>query len=181
MLNFDYYGKQEGNTAAERIAEAQSYFDQRLHEFAWSAASVADREKALIAATRLVDGLNYKGYKNAVYLLLEATPDATVEAVQAAEATQPLEFPRGADTEVPEAIRIATYELAHSLLDNKSPEMELETLAVTSMGYGGVRTSFERSQVPLEHIINLIPNALAFRLLKPFLRDDDAVKLSRVS
>ena len=101
--------------------------------------------------------------------------------MQAAEAEQQNEFPRGADTEVPEDIRRAAYEIAHSLLDNKDPELELDTLAVTSMGYGGVRTSYERSQVPIEHLINLIPNALAWRLLKPFLRDDDAMKLSRVS
>ena len=78
-------------------------------------------------------------------------------------------------------IRRATYEIAHSLLDNKDPELELETLTVTSMGYGSVRTSYERNQVPIEHIVNLIPSALAFKLLRPFLRDDDAVKLSRVS
>jgi hypothetical protein len=171
-INTTFYGT---------LDEANEYFLSRLHEHAWTAASTANREKALIAARRLIDQLNFKGYRHAVYTLVQSNPSATVAEMQAAEAQQQNEFPRGADTDVPEDIRRASYEIAHSLLDNKDPELELETLAVTSMGYGGVRTSYERSQMPIEHLINLIPNALAWRLLKPFLRDDDAMKLSRVS
>ena len=163
------------------VAEATDYFQNRLHEFAWTAASPADRVKALVAARRLIDGLNFKGSKHSVYLLQQSDPIAVDDRIRAAEATQVLEFPRGSDTVVPEDIRRAEYEIAHSLLDNKDPEMELETLAVTSAGYGAVRTSYERSQVPIEHLINMVPNALAWRLIKPFLRDDDAVRLSRVS
>jgi hypothetical protein len=37
------------------------------------------------------------------------------------------------------------------------------------------------TQVPIEHLMNSIPNSLAWSMLKPFLRDDDAIKLSRVS
>jgi hypothetical protein len=163
------------------VLEASDYFNSRLHEFAWSAASAGDREKALIAASRLIDGLNFKGQKHSVYTLLQSTPNAASEEIQAAEAAQILEFPRGTDTVVPEAIRRACYELTHSLLDDKDAEQELEMLTVTSAGYASVRTSFERNMVPVEHLVNLIPNALAWRLIKPFLRDDDAIKLSRVS
>ena len=52
-----------------------------------------------------------------------------------AEGSQELEFPRGADTEVPEAIRRACYEIAHTLLDGKDPELELENLGIVSQGY----------------------------------------------
>jgi Putative DnaT-like ssDNA binding protein len=180
-LNFDYYGKQDGETSAERIAEASEYFAQRLHETIWTAASDADREKALIAARGIIDALNYKGNKASVYTLLQANPHASQDEIRAAEASQPLEFPRGADTEVPDAIRIAEYEIAYALLDGKDPELELENLAVSAMGYGAVKTSYERSQVPIEHIINLVPSSVAWRLLKPFLRDSDALKLSRLS
>jgi hypothetical protein len=180
-LNFDYYGKQEGDTPADRIAEASEYFAQRLHETAWTDASDGDREKALIAARGIIDGLNYKGNKGSVYTLLQANPSASQDEIRAAEAGQPLEFPRGADTEVPEAIRVAEYEIAYALLDGKDPELELENLAVSAMGYGAVKTSYERSQVPIEHIINLVPSSVAWRLLKPFLRDSDVLKLSRLS
>lgn len=177
-LNNTYYGT---------LVEAEEYFDKRLHEWAWSAAGATDKEKALIAARRLMDGLNYKGYKHTVYLVRESWTDGTemteemLAEIQAAEAAQPNEFPRGADTTVPEDIRIAQYELAHSLLDNKDPELELETLAVQTQTYGNVKTAYQREQVPIEHLINMIPNAVAWRLLRPYLRDGDAVILSRVS
>lgn len=168
------------------IIEATEYFGKRLHEWAWSDASSTDQENALIAARRLIDGLAYKGYKATVYVVMEAhegeeITDAIRLEIRAAEAAQPNEFPRGADSIIPEAIRIAQYELAHSLLDNKDPDMELELLAVTSATYGGVKTMFQRNQLPLEHLINLIPNVVAWRLLRPYLRDGDAIKLSRVS
>jgi len=177
-LNVTYYGT---------LVEAEEYFGKRLHEWAWFAASSGDKEKALIAARRLIDGLAYKGYKNAVYLVLETYAEGVVltddqlAGVRAAEASQANEFPRGADTEVPEDIRVAQYELAHSLLDNKDPELELETLAVASSTYGGVKTVYERGQVPIEHLINMIPNAVTWRLLRPYLRDGDSIELSRVS
>jgi len=182
-LNFDYYGKRTGDTVAARIAEATSYFAYRLHETAWTDASDANREKALIAARGIIDALNYKGVKHSVYTLCSSsdTSGLASEDIRAAEASQSLEFPRGEDTEVPEAIRIAEYEIAYALLDGKDPELELENLAVSAMGYGAVKTSYERSQLPIEHVINLVPSSVAWRLLKPFLRDSDALKLSRLS
>ena len=171
-LDLTYYGS---------ISEATSYFGSRLHEYAWSDADVLDRPRALFAATQVVDSLNFKGSKHTVYELLQANAEAELEDIQAAEASQPLEFPRGADTVVPEAIRKAVYEIAHSLLEGKDPEMELEQLGITSQGYASVRTTYSRSQVPIEHIVNGIPNALAWRWIRPFLRDEDAIRLSRVS
>jgi len=177
-LNFSYYGMQAGETPAARLAEANSYFAQRLHEVAWSAATDADKEKALIAARGVIDALNFKGSKAAVYA---ANAEPGSAAALAAEASQPLEFPRGADIEVPEAIRIAGYEVAYALLDGKDAELELENLAVSAMGYAGVRTSYDRTGLPVEHIINMVPSSVAWRLLRPFLRDSDALKLSRLS
>ncbi len=171
-VNLAFYGT---------MSEATEYFANRLHESAWSGASVQDRPKALIAATRIIDTLNFKGYKHSVYALLEADAAASEAAIRAEEAAQALEFPRGADTEVPEAIRIACYEIAYSLLDGKDPEMELENLGIVSQGYESVRTTYSRSQVPIEHIVNGVPNALAWRLIRPFLRDEDAVRLARIS
>ncbi|MEN6367698.1 MAG: DnaT-like ssDNA-binding protein [Thermoguttaceae bacterium] len=160
-LNYDYYGKQNGDTAHDRLAEAGEYFSHRLYATAWESANDAEKEKALIAARYLIDSLNFKGDKTDV--------------------AQALEFPRGGDMEAPEAIRIAGYEIAYALLDGKDPELELENLAVQAMGYGAVKTSYERTGLPIEHIINMVPSSAAWRLLKPFLRDSDAIKLSRLS
>ena len=124
---------------------------------AWTGATLANRRKALIAARSIIDALNYKGVKHSVYTLCGPTPETSgvsQDDIQAAEASQPLEFPRGTDTEVPEAIRIAEYEIAYALLDGKDPELELENLAISAMGYGAVKTNYERSQLPIEHIIN---------------------------
>lgn len=185
-MNFtDHYGT---------VAEATDYFSNRLHEFAWSNAVPTDRQKALIAATRIIDTLNFKGNKASVQALLDANgcdtcdiSDAidsgcvTQDDVQAASLSQNLAFPRGQDTEVPDTIRCAAYEISHSLLDNKDPELELENLGIVSHGYASVRTTYSRSHVPIEHLINYVPNALAWRWLKPFLRDEDAIILTRIN
>jgi hypothetical protein len=182
-ISTSYYGD---------LSEANAYFAMRLHETAWTDAAVEDRPKALWAATQIIDTLNFKGYKAPVYTLLQTynltdIPSAygsydspTREEIMAAEASQELEFPRGADTEVPEAIRRACYEIAHCLLDGKDPEIELENLGIVSQGYSSVRTTFSRTHVPVEHIVNGVPSALAWRLVIPFLRDDDAIRISRV-
>jgi len=184
-MNFtDHYGT---------VAAATDYFANRLHEFAWAQANPVDRPKALIFATRIIDTLNFKGNKAAVQTLLTASDcdndirDAIEDAcvtqaqVQAASLSQNLEFPRGTDTTVPDTIQCACFEIAHSLLDGKDPEIELENLGVVSQGYAAVRTTYSRNQVPIEHLINYVPNALAWRWLKPFLRDEDAIILSRIS
>jgi hypothetical protein len=170
----DYYGT---------LQEASDYFNARLHEKAWTKAKPADRPKALRAATIIIDTLAFKGDKAAVAAYKAATPlrQQTDELIRAAEASQSLEFPRGTDTVVPEAIRIACYEIAHSLLDGKDPERELENLGISSHGFEGVRTAYDRNMIPVEHIVNGVPNALAWRQILPFLRDDHAIRLSRVS
>lgn len=171
-ITTSYYGN---------LVEAGEYFDIRFRERAWSNADPVDRPKALWAASVILDALNYKGYKSTVYTLLEADANATNEEIRTAEAAQDLEFPRGADTIVPEAIRRATYEIAHELLDGKDPELELETLGIISQSYAAVRTSYSRNQVPIEHIINGIPSSQVWRWIKPFLREDDAITLARIS
>lgn len=184
-MNFtDHYGT---------LADAQDYFDNRLHEYAWSNANPLNRPKALIYATRIIDSLNFKGNKATVQTLLDSkgcSSDITAaiecdcitqDELQAASLNQNLEFPRGQDTNVPDAIICACFEIAHSLLDGKDPEIELENLGIVSQGYASVRTTYSRSHVPVEHIVNYVPNALAWRWLRPFLRDEDAIILRRVN
>jgi len=185
-MNFtDHYGT---------VADATDYFANRLHEFAWTNAKPVDRQKALIFSTRLIDTLNFKGNKATIETLIknancfdgiceiwQAIEDGCVtqQQVQDASLAQALEFPRGSDTVVPDAIICACFEIAHSLLDGKDPELELENLGVISQGYASVRTTYDRAHVPIEHLINYVPNALAWRWLKPFLRDEDAIILTR--
>jgi hypothetical protein len=166
------------------IVKANAYFLTRLHSEPWDNASASDQTKALYTATRLMDKLNYKGYKHTTYVVLEAAADyddVTQAQRQAAEIAQPLEFPRGADTVVPEDIETACFEIAAMLLDGVDPDIELENLGVTTQGYGGVKTAYNRDQQPIEHLLHGIPNAMAWRILKPFLRDGRAVITARVN
>ena len=164
-------------------AEAQAYFDARLHEQAWSDASQGDREKALIAATRIIDRLNFKGYKATVYTYLASLDDVALAdqaEINAASAAQELQFPRDADTEIPDEILIACYEIAYALLDEIDPDTELENLAISSHGYASVRTTYSRSHNPPEHLDAGVPSATAWRYLRPFLREPGGITLSRV-
>lgn len=165
------------------VSEAQAYFDNRLHEIAWSQASGAERPKALAHATRILNGFNYKGYKAAVYSLSSSGDftGVTPEARRAAEASQPNEFPRGSDTIVPEAILIACCEIAYALLDGVDPQLELENLQFVTNGIGSVKSSFNREQEPQEHIIAGVPSSYAWSLIRPFLRDDRSLRIDRVS
>ena len=129
----------------------------------------------------IIDALNFKGDKHPVYEVLQNNSLASSSEIQEAEVSQTLEFPRDADTEVPEAVRVATYEIAQSLLDGKDPDIELEALGIKSYGFQGETTSHNREQVPIEHIINGVPSEQAWRLLRPYLREDDAILLSRIS
>ncbi len=173
---YSYYGT---------IAEANDYFDHRLHEEAWYGSSVTDREKALVKATQIIDNLNFKGLKHATYIVCyddDGNPlSVTDEAIRAAEASQELEFPRDTDIVVPEQIKVAQWEVAHSLLDGVDPDLELENLGVVSQGVASVRTTYNRNHTQIEHLMNGVPSASAWRYLRPFLRDADAIKVSRVN
>ena len=186
-LDLSYYGTLE---------EANQYFAMRLHSVAWDMAYPKDRPKALRAATAIIEKLNYKGVKHTVWTIIKsmirersATNDIFFDTymerseeaqLRAANLAQPLEFPRGSDTTVPDAIRTACYEIAYALLDGKDPEMDLENLQVTAHGFAGVRTHYERSMVPQQHLLNGVPSVTAWNILRPFLRDGQAIKTSRV-
>lgn len=163
------------------LVRAEAYFTTRLHTSAWDDSSPTDRQKSLYMATRYVDRLNFKGARASVYNLLVADPEASEAAIRAAEASQELEFPRDTDTVVPTDIETACYEICLALLDGVDPDMELENLGISIHSYAGVKTSYDRSQQPIEHLIHGIPSALAWRYLKPFLRDARQYMLTRVT
>jgi len=142
------------------IVEAQTYFDERLDTEAWDDATDTDKLKALKMATRSIDALSYVG--------------------ELVDEDQEHQFPRGDDTTVPDAINEASCDEALSLLDNKDPDMEYENLGMISQGYANVRSTYDRSSVPM-HLTAGIVSPSAWRKLKPYLRDGESVDLDRVS
>ena len=163
------------------LTEANEFFTNRLHETAWTVSDTSDRAKALIAATEIIDALNFKGAKAAVYSLLQSNCEATLQEQRDADATQTLQFPRDNDTVIPESIRRACYEIAHALLDDRDPEIELENLSATSHSIGRISTKHDRTSGPAEHLVNGVPSVTAWRLLRPFVRDGSRIRLRRTS
>ena len=151
MTSFDYYGS---------VSEADSYFDNRLNSRAWDDAVYKDKQRSLIMATKAIDKLNFAG--------------------DMADSTQTLQFPRNDDTEVPEEIEFACYEIAIKLLEGVDTEQEAQTIGVMSESYSSVRTTYDGDYVN-DHIRAGIPSIEAWGYLKPFLRDPKQLRVSRVN
>jgi hypothetical protein len=140
------------------VWEGNDYFKNRLNSDAWDDATNPQKRAALVEATQLIDRLNFRGSK--------------------AVATQTLQFPRGEDTEEPDAIKYATYELALQLLDGVNVDYEHLNLQISEDRYAMVRTVRDTEWGP-EYIQAGIPSVRAWHLLKPFLRDGRRIRLSK--
>lgn len=137
-------------------AEAQNYFDGRLHTDNWDTAEATDRLKSIRMATRLIDRLNFQG-----------------------EMTDPMQenqFPRGGDETVPQAIKDATCELALALLGTSVDDAITQNNIIHER-YASVQTSYKND--PQEGLMNGIISQTAWMLLKPFLRDPREIEIVR--
>lgn len=138
-------------------AYAFAYFADRLGAGLWTTSSDEDKIAALKTATRMIDTLNFAGYKHD-------------ETWTNGAPTQALQFPRGNDLVVPDEVFQACCELAFSLLDDRDPEIEMENLATAHNGIGDARIARD-TRLAHEHIAAGIPSLRAWNLLKPFLID----------
>ena len=171
------------------LVDANLFFESRLHSYDWDIINVADRQKAMNQATELIDQFDYIGQKYPVQQVLDSisavsgdsTTDENQEALRAAEESQALEFPRGDSTVVPTEIETACYLIAKALLSGRDPDADLESLAVRSSAYGGVRTSYKLEGKGQEHMAHLIPSPQAFNLIRPFFRERNLFDVKRVS
>lgn len=144
------------------LADAQTFIDAYvLDTDAWDCATDdAEREKALRAATRIIDRLRFAGHK--------------------ASDSQDLQFPRGTDTAIPRDIEEACVYIAIELLDGVDLDIEFSNLQVDKQNFGGAQTSYSRPTVQA-HIVAGIPSIKAWRLLKPYLRDPRRITILRKS
>lgn len=177
-----YYGTLSG---------ANQYFDQRLHSDSWLNSAATDRPKALTEATRIIDGLNYKGVKHAVWLIMYEYSSSTEkeekilvdqptrDAIIAADATQAMEFPRGKDASPPTEIEWACYEIALTLLEGFDSEDAAEKLNVVRQAYSAVRTTYTADSSASEYLVYGIPTARVWRWLRPYLTDSRLIRISR--
>lgn len=167
------------------LLEAETYFGERLHETDYLGASTANKEKALLAATRAIDALRFAGDKVPVYdikqVALAAGRDPTTAELEAADAEQLLQFPRDTQTEVPDAIKFATWEEAHSLLSGRDPSQERENLSTASYGVSSTRASLDVGRPSMDHLAHGITSWVAWRHLLPYLANDSSFTVSRSS
>jgi len=141
------------------VPNADIYFSERLNTAAWEAATDITKEKALKQSTRILDHLNYVGEKTS--------------------SDQPHAFPRDNSTEVPKPIEIACYEIAYQLVAGFDPDKAADNLRVQSERFADVGRNYFRSMP--DHITHGIPSVEAWRLLLPYLRNSQTIKLERVS
>ncbi len=142
------------------ISYGNDYFARRLFTSSWDNACDTDRQKAIYQATEIIDQLNYVGDKT--------------------DADQDLQFPRGGDTEYPDAIKRACCLIAMALLDGADPEMEASSMYMTSNRFDSVRTTYDPSTVA-GYTASGVPSFEAWKLIFPFLTDFAAINLRRVN
>ena len=154
------------------VANADLYFSFSLNARKWETSSPANKRKALISATRLIDSLNYAGQK--------ANDGQVLQFPRKNSYTDPLteETTVTADDNVPADIKIACYIIALRLLEGYDPDKEADLLAAASTKFGQVSTIYQREYIP-EHKRAGIPSATAWTYLRPYLRDPYAVTLVR--
>jgi hypothetical protein len=143
------------------LEEAAAYVAGNLiNSLPWDSANEATRTKALNISTKKIDALNFLGDKT--------------------DSSQELQFPRGGDTEVPEAIKEATILLAVRLLDDVDPEREFENQFMSSFQYENIKSTYDRSRVAI-NVLHGIPSWEAWIRIQPYLYETAAVRLTRVS
>jgi len=136
--------------------EAQVHMDNHLYPEPWECAKEPDQVKSGLEATRRIDRLALAGVKNSEAQLLQ--------------------FPRGDNLTVPNAIKEAQFEIQLALLD----EVEEDDRKVTSRSFGGIRTTYD-SDILEPWIAAGILSKTAWALLQPYLRSGRQIKLHRES
>jgi len=141
------------------LTGAENYFRGMIKSTVteWTDADSDDRMAALRRATQIMETLNFKG-----------TPVSD---------DQILHFPTN-EHGTPDGINKACYMIALRLLEGINPDTEADNLSVTLQGYAGGQTRYDRQFVQ-EHIRAGVPSANAWLILRPYLCDPNAIRVSR--
>lgn len=148
---------------ADRIF-GDAYWAERLNATVWTTATTDNRDKALKQATKLIDGLNFTGYRSVD--------------------TQAGEFPRNGDTDIPYEVQEACCEIAMECLSGNTLASAVtakagiasESIGDASVAYDGVGRAGSMISATLGTL-----SPVAARLLAPWLRDEDSFLVERVS
>ena len=129
-----------GTNSYISVADADLYFSGRLYSEAWTEAIEADKEKALIMATRSIDRQPLKGIKDLdTQLLAFPRYDPSKYYSELAYSNEELILP----IEVPLTVINAVCEEALALLSwGNSQRTELQRQGVTSFSLGNLSESY---------------------------------------
>ena len=145
LIKEDGSGRADANTYAN-AADGDAYHDGHLYAATWTAATTGNKEKALVMATRLIDGLfQFNGFKRMSTQALQwprrecRDPDIENGVVPG------LLLVRGPfldETKVPALVVNATCELARALLvEDRTDDPDGEGLSSMSV-VGSLRLDF---------------------------------------
>jgi hypothetical protein len=122
------------------VDDADLYFEDRLFSDAWISSDDEVKTQALITATRFLDTL-------------------CTWSLDKADENQPLEFPRGDDTEVPEKVIISLYEITLEMIIQGLSVITDEAESIKGLKAGPVQLSFFEAISDPYTIINNITKA----------------------
>ncbi len=168
LIKEDGTGRPDANSYAS-VAEGDAYHEGHLYATAWTAATTANKEKALVFATRLIDAeFRFKGTK--------------------ANATQALQWPREACRDpdgtdylasdaVPTAVVQATCEMARELLV-KDRTVAYPGEGLKYQNVGSTQTGYDKTDTP--PVISRVAQAVLAKLGALLKAKSGAVSLIRV-
>lgn len=139
------------------VADAETYFANRIGADAWDIATNTRKTKALEHGTSIIDHLPIAGSKTV--------------------SSQTNQFPRSPDLTVPSDVKYACAEIALALLSGIDPELEYRNAFINRMSHGELNV--DQGLCP-EHVAAGVPSITAWRLLRPYLIDETGIGLVRV-
>lgn len=139
--------------------EVDAFFAARLTNAAWDDLIDADKDKAILQATWIINQLEYKGCKS--------------------DENQTNKFPRN-DNAIPQAILDAHSLICNALADEVDVEEEFLGMSGVSSTYANVKHVKQQDSFQ-EHTLYGVPSAEAFRLLKPYLLTHQSFRINRTS
>ena len=150
------------------LDDANKYFDDQLFSTDWTASTVveADKERALLAAARAIDSVQFKGDKVPVFDILAAggslidnaviNSTATQAQIETADATQKKEWPRDGDEFAPVVTSAIQTLFAYVL----APSSGNFTLKITLADTFATDVSFTTAAIAFDATASTIETAI---------------------
>jgi hypothetical protein len=164
LIKEDGTGKPDANSYAA-VADGDAYHDGHLYASSWTSATTGNKEKALVMATRLIDGFyQFNGFKRLSAQALQwprrecRDPDNTGGVIPGLLLTR---GPYLDETKVPAPVVGATCELARELIkQDRTDDPDGEGVAQIAL-VGSVNLTFDKRD--RQPVISYVVQALLAR------------------